>query len=77
MTSSTNMRPKPMKLYVQQIPGDGVAGKSFRIVNEKGERLRGITSASVHHDMNDACRIDLLLVVNGVDIVMGDPPEQS
>lgn len=65
---------KRMKLYIDQPPGDGVSCRAFKIYNERGEKLIGVTSASVHHDMNDCARIDISLVVNGTDIVFGKPP---
>jgi hypothetical protein len=63
-----------MKLYVDQIDGDGAGGRSFVIYNEAGEKLRGVRSAVVRHACDDAARIDLSLVVNGRDIVFGKPP---
>ena len=63
-----------MKLYVDQIDGDGVSGRAFAIYNEAGERLPCVTKASVHHCLNDAARIDISLVVDGTRIVFGMPP---
>ena len=66
-----------MKLYISQIPGPGVRGQSFAIYNEAGEKLVGVTSASIHHNMDDAARLDLSLVVDGTNIVFGDPPDKT
>lgn len=63
-----------MKLYIDQLPGDGVSGRSFVIYNEAGERLACITKASVHHDRNEPARLDISLVVDGSNIVFGKPP---
>lgn len=63
-----------MKLYIDQIDGDGASGKAFAIYNENGERLPGLWSASVHHEVDNCARVDLSLVVNGEDIVFGKPP---
>lgn len=66
-----------MKLYVEQLDGDGVRCQAIVIRNEAGERLPGVTSVSIHHDLNDAARIDISLVVNGRDIVFGKPPSDA
>lgn len=63
-----------MKLYVSQLPGDGISGRSFVIYNEAGERLPCVVSATVHHALDDAARIELSLVVDGRGISFGEPP---
>jgi len=66
-----------MKLYIDQPEGDGLRCRSFKIYNEAGEKLPGVTSASVHHDRDDCARIDISLVVDGRDIVFGKPPTKD
>ena len=63
-----------MKLYVDQLEGDGVRAKCFAIYNEAGEKLPGLTSAAVFHEISDCARIELSLVVDGTNIVFGKPP---
>ncbi len=66
-----------MKLYIEQLPGDGIRGKSFAIYDEEGRKMPGITSASVHHNKDDAARLDISLVVDGRDISFGKPVPPS
>ena len=63
-----------MKLYVVQDNEKSVSGRAFKVYDEAGRRLPGITRASVHHEIGDAVRIDLSLVVNDRDIHIGFPP---
>lgn len=63
-----------MKLYVEQLPGSGEAGKSFVIYNEAGETMPGVVEAHIFHAYDDAARVGLHLVVDGVNIVFGKPP---
>jgi hypothetical protein len=75
MTTIDKDTAKRMRLYISQPAGDGVRCRAFAIYNERGEKLPCVTSATIIHDIDNVARVSIDLVVDGRNVVFGDPPD--
>ena len=64
-----------MKLFIEQVDGDGASCRGVQIWDDRGEQVKGVRGVTIKHRTNEPAWVTVDFVVNGQSVAFGRPPE--